>query len=168
MIKATGSYTNVPSISPYVAEIFQPTLPPPSLSSLFSLLLLLAGAPVAILYRISFSLLFVSLLCSLMHVQLSLYRLSVDPAASRSHAAVCSERYAISDRNEFRACRATVYNAQAIIFKIIFFDIFSSRKDERMKTGSMKQAILFVTQEKNQSSRYGSRLKMIIVEQCQR
>lgn len=124
------------------------TLPPPSLSLLFSLLLLLAGAPVAILYRISFSLLFVSLLCSLMHVQLPLYRLSVDPAASRSHAAVCSERYAISDRNEFRACLSSCHGLQRTsdyfsnnIFRYLFLE------KERMKAGKMKRVILFVTQE---------------------
>lgn len=98
-----------------------------------------------------------------MHVQLPLYRLNVDPAASRSHAAVCSERYAISDRSEFRACLSSCHGLQRTsdyfsnnIFRYLFLE------KEKVKTGKIKQVILFVTQERNRSPRYGSRLKMII------
>lgn len=122
------------------------TLPPPSLSLLFSPLLLPAGAPVAILYRISFSLLFVSLLCSLMHVQLPLYRLSVDPAASRSHAAVCSERYAISDRKRISSVSKFVprftTRVQAIIFSNNIFPRQSFPRERKNENrGEMKQVI---------------------------
>lgn len=123
-----SSYT-----APY--RYFQPTLPPRSLSLLYSLFLSLVRAPVALLYRLSFSLLFMSLLCSLMHVQLPLYRLSVDPAASRSHAAVCSKRYAISGRNEneFRARLNSWlwshYNISMVIREIVTFNLLIERDE---------------------------------------
>lgn len=151
------------------------TLPPPSLSLLFSPLLLPAGAPVAILYRISFSLLFVSLLCSLMHVQLPLYRLSVDPAASRSHAAVCSERYAISDRKRISSVSKFVprftTRVQAIIFSNNIFPRQSfprERKKERKQRRN--ETSDYCSQRKKETDRFdtGRGWKWLFVEQYQR